>query len=112
MDKIIGAYTPLIHDQEPYDKNIEDPSGESFIFSLSDNEKFTLKNKSNSIIRNSNKKAINFGEGEFYIQDKSNINICISYVNQGNYYCPSYSKGDKAACLKFNGTENSSFLSK
>ena len=43
MDKIIGAYTPLVFDEVPYDKQIEDPSGESFIFSLTDNQKFTLK---------------------------------------------------------------------
>jgi hypothetical protein len=36
MDKIIGAYTPLKHDEEPDGVHIGDPSGESFIFSLTD----------------------------------------------------------------------------
>jgi hypothetical protein len=55
MDKIIGGYTPLIHDQTPYDGYIEDSSGESFIFSLTDDEKFTLKNKNYAIYRHSDK---------------------------------------------------------
>ncbi len=61
MDKIIGAYTPLIHDEAPYDKWIEDVSGESFIFSLTDKQKFTLKNKANALYRHSDKSGINFG---------------------------------------------------
>jgi hypothetical protein len=60
-DKIIGAYTPLVLDEEPYDREIEDASGESFIFSLTDKQKFTLKKKSNAIYRYKNKIAINFG---------------------------------------------------
>jgi hypothetical protein len=62
MDKIIGAYTPLVHDEAPYDAYIEDVSGESFIFSLTDKQKFTLKNKANAIFRHSNKGPINFGD--------------------------------------------------
>jgi hypothetical protein len=61
MDKIIGAYTPLIHDEAPYYNYIEDVSGDSFIFSLTDKQKFTLKNKANAIYRYSKKSSINFG---------------------------------------------------
>ena len=83
------------------------------IFSLTDNQKFTLKNKSSAIYRYSSKQGINFGGGEFYISNGSNqINSCCGYVNQGNYSCSAYSKQDKAAYLKFHGTESNHFSTK
>jgi hypothetical protein len=110
MDKIIGGYTPLIHDQAPYDAYIEDSSGESFIFSLTDDQKFTLKNKNSAIIRYSNKSAINFGAGEFYIAKEQDS--CIAYVNKSNYYSPAYTINDKAAYIKFHGNESYYFSTK
>jgi hypothetical protein len=104
MDKIIGGYTPLIHDQSPYDSYVEDLSGESIIFSLTDNEKFTLKNKNKAIYRYNSKSAINFGGGELYIKNESNQNhSCIAYVNNGNYNCSAYIAKDKSSYLKFHG---------
>ncbi len=61
MDKIIGAYTPLVHYEAPYNQYIEDVSGESFIFSLTDKQKLTLKSKANAIYRYGDKRGINFG---------------------------------------------------
>ncbi len=44
--KVIGGYTPLVWDIQKDEDQIKDESGRSFIFSLTNNHKFTLdKNK-------------------------------------------------------------------
>jgi hypothetical protein len=72
MDKIIGAYTPLAFDGAPPNGHsyIEDVSGESFIFSLTEKQKFTLKNKPFAICRQKN--TIIFGTNSLFIGEKSN----------------------------------------
>jgi hypothetical protein len=115
MDKIIGAFSPLLQDQEPYGNHIPDPSGETFLFSVTDNKKFNLMDKLNSkaIYRYKERSKINFGAGEFKINDKSNQNQnSVSYVNKSNFYCPAYSVNDKAAYLKFHGNESEHFATK
>jgi hypothetical protein len=64
MDKVIGAYTPLVID-EKLESHYFDSSGESFLFSLTDKQKFNLKDKSKStaIFRRKDNCAINFGVG-------------------------------------------------
>ena len=51
MDKIIGGYTPLEMGSDKGDYYSDDHSKRSFIFSLSNNDKFTMKNTSNAIYR-------------------------------------------------------------
>ncbi len=73
MDKIIGAYTPLVFDEAPkkgHSYYMEDVSGESFIFSLTEKQKFTLNNKPFAICRQKN--TIIFGTNSLFIGEKSN----------------------------------------
>lgn len=54
MDKIIGGYTPLEIGSDGGDYYVSDPSQESFIFSLSNGDKFTMKTTNNAIYRVAN----------------------------------------------------------
>lgn len=66
----------------------------SFIFSLSNNDKFKLKNKTSAIFRYENKQNINFGCNQLFIGGKANITTTnVANINN-NYYCEKY-KADK-----------------
>ncbi len=76
------------------------------MFSLTDGEKFILKENHQAIYRYKDKNYIKFGYsygGELQICDKANTTNCYTNVNYSAYYCPAYSVNDKAAFLKFNG---------
>ena len=85
--KVIGGYTPLVWNTNNT-THLKDESGRSFIFSLTNNHKFTL-DKSKTAIRSSPSHGPIFGgDGpDFYIENSANttnnsyaqINKC--YVN-------------------------------
>ena len=67
-DKILGGFTPLHFDSGTQDDcYVQDSSSSSFVFSLTTNQKFVLKNKQQAIFRQTNKSCINFGGGYFGI---------------------------------------------
>ena len=83
-----------------------DNSKESFIFSLTHNDKFTLQKPDNAIYNNSSF-GPNFGFGsDILVYDKANsknnsrANICSSYHNE------KYKSGDKASWERFHGNSN------
>ncbi len=77
--KIIGGFTPLILNpsanwSSPYEyQYIKDESNSSFIFSLSEKQKFQLKKDKEAIVRWKDKNYIVF-RGAFQIWDNSNTN--------------------------------------
>ena len=72
-DKIIGGYTPVSWESDNYGKFKTDMSQRSFIFSVSNEEKFTLQKKEFAIECNCFSGPV-FGKGAFWIQDNSNTN--------------------------------------
>jgi hypothetical protein len=70
----MGGYSPLRHfSSEKYGGFKTDESGNSFLFSLSENEKFKLTDKKNAICCFSNHDRISFGQSDqFQIFDKAN----------------------------------------
>jgi hypothetical protein len=113
-DKVIGAYSPLSFNptKSKSGEYISDDSGESFIFSLSNNEIFKLINKSGAIYRYAAKDLIRVGSDEFTIGDKANvINNC--YTNLNSYYCNSnYVNGEVNSYLRMNGNNSDQFKTK
>ncbi len=91
FDKKIGGFTPLKWSSP--DGHTADNSKESFIFSLSNNDKFTLQ-KPEYAICNSKNYGPTFGGGcDLYVCDKANssnssrTNICHTYHNEKyNYF--------------------------
>jgi hypothetical protein len=72
FDKKIGGFTPLKWSSSQNGKWTADNSKESFIFSLSNNDKFTLQ-KPEGAIRNYQSHGPTFGSGhDFRVCDKAN----------------------------------------
>lgn len=71
--KVIGGYTPLIWDRNA-SEFVKDGAGASFIFSLTNNHKFTLKNLLQAIYQRADCGPI-FGNNDFYISDSKNTLI-------------------------------------
>ncbi len=91
--------------------SVEDTSKSSFLFSLTDKERFILKDTSEAIQRNKNKEKIQFGRGVdcfvvsgyFEIGDKAHCRSWFHHPkNNVVYYCPSYARGDQT---KFTGSK-------
>ena len=79
--KIIGGYSPLSHKftnkgRKDFleNKPVVDSSKSSFVFSVSENEKFQLVKPSFAVYRYKSKNFIQFGEGEFKLGDYANQN--------------------------------------
>jgi hypothetical protein len=85
----------------------EDISGQSFLFSLTDGEKFTLKKKKMALLMMKN--WISFGSDDLSISDKANVSDNYACMKQETYRCRAYGKGTKNAYLKFTGSESSTF---
>ena len=79
--KVIGGYTPLVWDKSNSSK--KDESGKSFIFSLTNNHKFTL-DKSKDALYTDTTLGPAFGSGspDFYINDSANTNDPYTMINQ------------------------------
>jgi hypothetical protein len=61
-DKIIGAYTPLAFNPISNQfKDVADESGESMIFSVTEQDKFVLKDKTKAIMHIPNKTYLSIG---------------------------------------------------
>ena len=86
FNKKIGGFTPLKWKSTQGDEWSTDNSRESFIFSLTHNDKFTLQQPEKAI-RNHQDRGPIFGGGyDLWVTDKSNsnnsvANICSSYHN-------------------------------
>ncbi len=109
FDKKIGAFTPLKWSSQVGD--LSDDSKESFIFSLSHDDKFTLQSPERAI-QNSSAQGPRFGGGpDLHICDNANSSnysyacICNSYHNE------KYKRQDKASWERFHGgsTGNAQF---
>ena len=93
FDRKIGGYTPLKWSSQ--DAWVADNSKESFIFSLTHNDKFTMEKTENAIYNHSSYGPTFGGGHDFCIRDKANssigsyVNICYSYHNT------KYTKGSK-----------------
>lgn len=78
----------------------------SFIFSLTENDKFELKDKKKAVCRYKSKDYIGFGVSELKIGDKSDINknsntlINIAYCNS------KYKSGGEDSYIRLNGNGN------
>jgi hypothetical protein len=68
--KIFGGYTPLVWDktQSGY---VKDETTKSFVFSLTNNDKFILKDLQRTIYQRVDFGPI-FGNNDFYISDSAN----------------------------------------
>ena len=83
-----------------------DDSKESFIFSLTHNDKFTLQEPDKAICNYSSYGPIFGGGNDIRVNDKaisnnnSGANICTSYHNE------KYKKSDKASFERFHGNPN------
>lgn len=109
FDKKIGGFTPLSWSSQVGD--LADNSKESFIFSLTHDDKFTLQSTEKAI-QNSSSQGPRFGGGAdlhiFYSENSSNYSyacICNSYHNE------KYKRQDKASWERFHGgsTGNAQF---
>jgi hypothetical protein len=83
--KVIGGYTPLVWDKPSISKLMKDDSGNSFIFSLTNNHKFKL-DKAKDAIYQANSIGPTFGNNnpDFYISDS--VNTSNSYAMINNSY--------------------------
>ncbi len=107
-NKIIGAFTPLhLAIKTLHDMGLGcDNSCESFVFSLTTNEKFSLRKYQPAITRFDNINCVCFGNGFFIIGNNANspTNIYTSslYFNNFNYDCLHY-RDNKGSYLKVLG---------
>lgn len=75
-------------------KWVEDSERESFVFSVTNNEKFSLKTPSRAIYRMKDKSLIVFGGKDFSICDKANkVRESVTNINFA-YFNPNYEQTD------------------
>ena len=67
---MFGGYTPLVWDKSK-SGYVKDETGKSFIFSLTNNDKFILKQIENTIYQLVDCGPI-FGQNDFYISEAAN----------------------------------------
>lgn len=82
-NKIIGGFTPVPWDMNAQGVQLGDPSSKSFIFSVTEKDKFELlESKKNLAVWHSNQCGPCFGTGspDLYLSNQSNINNC--YANK------------------------------
>ncbi len=105
----IGGFTSLRWSSDQKANFKADDSGNSFVFSLSEGDKFKLI-KRQSAICSKKKFGPVFGGGggndyDLFISDKANsTKFSNAFVNEA-YYNEKYVKGDKASLKKFTGNE-------
>lgn len=111
-NKKIGGYTPLKW-KNSLGNYENDSSGKSFIFSLTNNHKFTLTTAQYAIYNSSTNGPVFGGGNDICICDKSNTSKA-SYANPGHSYShPEYKSGDQATYTKLSGAvSGSTFLVK
>ncbi len=80
-----------------------DFSRQSFIFSLTENDKFELKEDKKAIYRDFTKTILTFGNAEFEICDKANeVKKSCTYLTNQSYSNPNYTENPESF-LKLNG---------
>jgi hypothetical protein len=98
---LIGGYTPLVWSKST--KIINDPSGRTFIFSLTNNDKFKLK-KDMPAIYQAGTIGPTFGNGnpDFYITNNANTSPSYAQINK-SYINDKYTQGDNESYNRFSG---------
>jgi hypothetical protein len=100
--KKIGGYTPIPWKIGSGDY-VRDESGESFVFSLSNKDKFIQQDPDKGVKHyNSNSFGPIFGNDDFYICQKSDGNNSGGFINR-SYINNKYKKDDKESSHIFNG---------
>lgn len=102
MKKKIGGFTPLTWEKLDKGEYKIDESGESFVFSLTTNDKFTLKNNKCAIANDKAWGPSFGGTKDFLLTNQSNTNFSVGAVNNF-YYNENYKKDDQASLEKFHG---------
>ncbi len=107
FDKKIGGFTPLKWSSPKDYECVPDNSKESFIFSLTHNDKFILTEPGKAIYNHQNY-GPRFGHGrDLAVRDKANennksyANICTSYEND------KYRNYEKGSWERFSGSKES-----
>jgi hypothetical protein len=91
---------------------VTDQTKTSFIFSLTNNDKFILEEKSKAVFRLKDKSLVKFGSNEFVICDSSNaISRSCTHINR-SYSCQNYSQYGKQSYIRLNGNETQYFTTK
>lgn len=91
FDRKIGGFTPLKWFSSKSLEYVGDDSKESFLFSLTHNDKFVLEKKEKAI-QNYKQKGPIFGSQDLLVYDEANIfcesfaDICKSYKNEKYEY--------------------------
>jgi hypothetical protein len=80
---VIGGYTPLIWDKK-ISGHVKDETSASFVLSLTNNHKFTLKKSEQTIYQRVDCGPI-FGINDFYISDSNNTLISGGCVVNTSY---------------------------
>ena len=115
--KILGGYTPLTFIRTETIKKDYNDFGEeytidynesSFIFSVTENEKFRLENKYRAIKRYVDYSKIYFGNGELLIRNSAHIDYNYSTLAGRVYENPKFTDNE-ASYLKFNGNTSPNF---
>ena len=108
FNKKIGGYTPLKWNSPASGVFVSDESMTSFIFSLTEGDKFELTDKAHAAFHHSNYGPV-FGRGyDLCIHDKANTNNS-SRANINCTYKNSKYQCDKQSWLRFGGGESCHF---
>lgn len=99
----VGGYTPLKWSSPQAGGFVADNSMESFIFSLSQNDKLIMQEPGSAIYNGQNYGPIFGGGDDLSVRDHANSNDS-SYANIcHNYHNKKYKLGDKASWERFHG---------
>jgi hypothetical protein len=106
--KKIGGYTPLIWEKSSNNRSDKDASLKSFMFSLSNNHKFKLKQNHETAILQYSSSGPTFGNGpsDLYVKNKANNQSIYGNIGQC-YMHPEYVLGDQKSWTKFSGATSS-----
>ncbi len=111
-DKIIGGFSPLAHmytgkgyEKEENGEYEHDASREGFIFSLTNGDKFSLKNEFRAIFRVKDASCICFGASELRIEGNSEKESLGCTMGSKIYHNQKYKKTDPKFFEMLNGND-------
>ena len=88
-NRILGGYTPLSFKSKSWFSSMQDDlSQETFLFTLTHNEKFAIRDSPNAICGGAY--TIKFGMDEFVIVDKADAAVECKFALSGSFKCPNY----------------------
>ena len=94
-------------------KLIKDESGSSFIFSLTNNHKFTLDKSKDAIHAHTSLGPAFGGSGpDFYLSEFANNNDSSCTMINKSYFNENYTVGNKDSYMKFNGNPDKHYKAK